>query len=105
MYQRREYNRRFLRGNKFCVFFQPIVRVSDGRVTHHECLLRMRDPKGHICMPGEFIPVAERTGLIHQLDMWVVDRALDYLERLPAEDTTSLSINLSAHAFLEKHGG
>ncbi|HKJ95681.1 MAG TPA: EAL domain-containing protein, partial [Gammaproteobacteria bacterium] len=82
----------------FC--FQPIVRMLDGAVTHYECLLRLRDRDGKVHLPGEFIPVAERTGLIHHLDMWVVDRALDVLANLPSECAgASVSINLSGHAF------
>ncbi|MFB4204990.1 putative bifunctional diguanylate cyclase/phosphodiesterase [Arhodomonas sp. KWT2] len=83
--------------------FQPIVRTRDGRITHYECLLRMRDRDGNVCMPGEFIPVAERTGLIHRLDMWVVDRALDFLAAQPrGERDVRVSVNLSAHAFLNR---
>ncbi|MGD8429053.1 MAG: EAL domain-containing protein [Ectothiorhodospiraceae bacterium] len=86
--------------DRFFFCFQPIVRVLDGRITHYECLLRMRDRDGRVYMPGEFIPVAERTGLIHHLDMWVVDKALDFLAELPRDDgRVSVSINLSAHAF------
>ncbi len=82
----------------FC--YQPIVRVLDGAITHYECLLRMIGPDGEIFMPGDFIPVAERTGLIHQIDMWVVDHALDFLASLPPEQNrVSASINLSGHAF------
>jgi diguanylate cyclase (GGDEF)-like protein len=82
----------------FC--YQPIVRVLDGAITHYECLLRMRTADGEILMPGDFIPVAERTGLIHHIDMWVVDHALDFLAGLPPEQNrVSASINLSGHAF------
>lgn len=86
--------------DRFFFCYQPIVRVLDGRITHYECLLRMRDRNGRVYMPGEFIPVAERTGLIHHVDMWVVDQALDFLTALPHDSTrTGASINLSAHAF------
>ncbi len=82
----------------FC--YQPIVRVLDGAITHYECLLRMRGPNGEIYMPGDFIPVAERTGLIHHIDMWVVDHALDFLAGLPAaQNRASAAVNLSGHAF------
>lgn len=82
----------------FC--YQPIVRMVDGSVSHYECLARMRGPDGRVVMPGQFIPVAERTGLIQQIDMWAVDRALDLLASLPAEHSqVSVSVNLSAHAF------
>jgi len=82
----------------FC--YQPIVRTIDGSVSHYECLVRMRAPDGRVHLPGQFIPVAERTGLIQQIDMWAVDRALDLLAGMPAaQGQLSVSINLSAHAF------
>ncbi|PWG62432.1 putative bifunctional diguanylate cyclase/phosphodiesterase [Spiribacter halobius] len=82
----------------FC--YQPIVRMLDGTVSHYECLVRMRDSEGRVHLPGQFIPVAERTGLIQQIDMWAVDQALDLLASLPAEQSqVSISVNLSAHAF------
>ncbi|MBA1148972.1 EAL domain-containing protein [Ectothiorhodospiraceae bacterium WFHF3C12] len=104
-YLRRDYRwapriRDAIETDQFFFCFQPIVRVLDGRVTHYECLLRMRGRDGEVHMPGDFIPVAERTGLIHHVDMWVVDKALDFLASLPPErNFVSVSINLSGHAF------
>jgi len=104
-YLRRDYSwapriREAVEADQFFFCFQPIVRVLDGQVTHYECLLRIRDGNGTVHMPGDFIPVAERTGLIHHVDMWVVDKALDFLASLPPErNFVSVSINLSGHAF------
>lgn len=62
-----------------------------------EVLLRMRDPSGAIISPGNFIPAAERFGLMPQLDRWVVDTALANFDRLHPDgaNLSSCSINLS----------
>ena len=62
-----------------------------------EVLLRMRDPSGVMISPGNFIPAAERFGLMPQLDRWVVDTALANFDRLHPDgaNLSSCSINLS----------
>ncbi len=92
--------REALRKNKFVLNFQPIVRLADGKISHYEALVRMRGEGGQLIGPAQFIPVAERMGLIHHMDMWVVENAIDYLAKLPASMShVSLAINLSTHAF------
>jgi diguanylate cyclase (GGDEF)-like protein/PAS domain S-box-containing protein len=60
--------------DQFELYVQPIVDLSDGRMTHCEVLLRLND-NGTIIPPGKFLPAAERLGLIHLIDRWVIDRA------------------------------
>lgn len=86
--------------NNFFLVFQPIVNLSDGEISHYEALIRMRGDGNEIIQPFEFIPVAERMGLIHSIDLWVIDTAIDFLAKLPASKSNlSLSINLSSVAF------
>lgn len=88
-----------LREGSFSLVFQPIVRAQDGTCNHYEALVRLSEG-GRLHGPAEFIPAAERVGLIHQIDLWVVEAAMDRLAALPpAENPISLSINLSTHAF------
>lgn len=83
--------------------FQPIVNLVTGEVSHYEVLLRLRSEDGLIITPTEFIPAAERMGLIHGIDLWVVEHAIDYLAALPqALSNISLTINLSSIAFQDK---
>ncbi|NOX08524.1 MAG: EAL domain-containing protein [Gammaproteobacteria bacterium] len=80
--------------------FQPVVSLKDNKVRRYECLLRMRGEDGETYMPDEFIPVAERMGLIHNIDLWVVENAIDILASLPPEQSDiSFNVNLSGHAF------
>jgi EAL domain-containing protein (putative c-di-GMP-specific phosphodiesterase class I) len=60
----------------------------------------MRDDDGKTITPDQFIPVAERMGLIHAIDLWVVENAIDFLAALPSYmSKISLAINLSGKAF------
>lgn len=80
--------------------FQPVVKLIDGDVSHYEVLIRLRGEDGLVIGPGEFIPAAERMGLIHGVDLWVVESAIDYLAALPMRlSHISLAINLSSVAF------
>jgi diguanylate cyclase (GGDEF)-like protein len=64
--------RRALDQDEFRVVYQPIVRLEDGRVIGAEALLRWHHPTRGIVAPAEFIPAAERTGLIVQLGRYVL---------------------------------
>jgi diguanylate cyclase (GGDEF)-like protein len=88
----------------FFLVFQPVVKLIDGDVSHYEVLIRLRGENGVVIGPSEFIPAAERMGLIHGIDLWVVERAIDYLAALPVElSHISLAINLSSIAFLDDY--
>jgi len=56
--------------------FQPKVSLSQERITGVEVLLRWQHPKHGIIVPDQFIPVAERTGLIIPLTLWVLQQSL-----------------------------
>jgi len=85
---------------RFFLAFQPIVRLSDDEVSHYEVLIRMRGENNETIEPIEFVPVAERMGLIHSIDLWVVENAIDFLAKLPVDKAdVCLSVNLSNMAF------
>jgi diguanylate cyclase (GGDEF)-like protein len=58
------------------LLYQPKVRLSDGSIAGIEALARWQHPQLGLVEPNEFIPVAERTGLIIPLTLWVLHRAL-----------------------------
>ena len=55
--------------------YQPMVRLADGAVAGVEALLRWRSPAHGLVLPGEFLPLAEETGVVGELGRWVLDRA------------------------------
>jgi len=75
---------------------QPIRDLASGGIERYELLLRMTGEDGELMSAGSFIQVAERTGMIRELDRWVVGRALDLMaERERAGAPVSLHVNLS----------
>ncbi len=78
---------------------QPVVETATGITTQHELLVRMVDPRGDLIPPGSFLPVAERFGLIREIDRWVVTRAIRMLGEHRAQGHRPVvEINLSAHS-------
>lgn len=83
--------------DRFVLYSQPIVPLGRAHPAE-EILLRMVDRDGKIVLPGEFLPVAEKYGLIAEIDRWVVGRSIE----LAAQGRT-IECNLSA-ASLESPG-
>ncbi len=85
--------------HRFVLHAQPVKDLRSGRITGAELLLRMVDEEGDLVMPGRFLYIAERTGLITDIDTHVVSCAVDVLEQVQAIDPTfSIEVNLSGHS-------
>ncbi len=92
--------REMLEHDRFQLVYQPIVSTETRAVQDYEVLVRMICDDGQIILPGGFMPAAERFGLIHSVDRWIVRRAIRQLCRLHEKGCkTSFSINLSGKAF------
>ncbi len=63
------------------VYYQPIIRASNGRVCNEEALCRWFDPVEGYLSPGDLIPVLEEVKLAYKLDLYVVDRVLEKMKR------------------------
>jgi diguanylate cyclase (GGDEF)-like protein/PAS domain S-box-containing protein len=83
-----------LEEKRFELHLQPILELSSGEVTQGELLLRMRGDDGLI-PPNAFLGDAERLGLIHAIDRWVVSQAI---ELLAERSDICLEVNLSGHS-------
>lgn len=68
-----------LREERFELHAQPIVDLADGRVTHHELLVRLREESGRLLAPADFLPDAERHGLMRSIDRWVVEAGMRHV--------------------------
>jgi diguanylate cyclase (GGDEF)-like protein len=80
--------------------FQPVIALSDGTLHSLEALLRWEHPERGLQAPDEFLPVAEDTGLIVEIDLWVIAEACRALERWRSaallDDRVPVSVNLSS---------
>lgn len=82
-----------LADKRMCLFRQPIVNAQDASIVRWECLSRLVHEDGRIAQPSEFIPSAERAGLVSALDLDTLELALGALGR---EIDTKLAVNVSA---------
>ncbi|MEC4985979.1 MAG: EAL domain-containing protein [Oscillatoria sp. PMC 1068.18] len=90
---------------EFEVFYQPIVAVETKTIVGFEALLRWRHPSRGLVSPAEFIPIAEKTFLIHDLGMWVLKQACFQLrqwqDKFPRKEPLTVSVNLSTSQLLK----
>jgi predicted signal transduction protein with EAL and GGDEF domain len=89
-----------IKNNQFVLHYQP--QVNRGRTIGAEALIRWNHPTRGLLAPGEFIPLAEETGLILPLGAWVLETACKQIaawsDRLTATEFT-LAVNISARQF------
>ncbi len=88
-----------LRDGQLRLVFQPRFALPEGDQVSAEALLRWEHPRLGPVSPAEFIPVLEKSALIHSVTRWVIDAALAKLAQWPATVLTKLSLNLSALDF------
>jgi diguanylate cyclase (GGDEF)-like protein/PAS domain S-box-containing protein len=91
--------RRAVAKDELRVFYQPIVDAKSGRVAAHEALARWQHPERGLVLPGEFIQLAEETGLILKLGEWVLREACRWATFIGAERGLLVSVNLSPRQF------
>jgi EAL domain-containing protein (putative c-di-GMP-specific phosphodiesterase class I) len=87
----------------FTLYFQPIYSVSAKKFTSAEVLLRFKHETMGKISPAEFIPVAEKLGLIFAIDQMVVEKACVFIKKNPQlfnNDFNHININLSAAEFI-----
>ncbi len=90
-----------LQRGEFTLYYQPVVDAQR-RMVGAEALLRWQHPQRGMVAPGEFIPLAEQTGLILPLGMWVLEVACRQLlewSQSPRTRDLSLAVNVSARQF------
>ncbi|MBF0267399.1 MAG: PAS domain S-box protein [Alphaproteobacteria bacterium] len=97
--------RRAFERNELVMFYQPIVGMQEGRIAGFEALIRWRHPTRGIVPPGDFIPLAEETGLIVPIGWWVIEESARRMHAWNAERAQDkqmmMSINISARQFKE----
>lgn len=79
------------------IYFQPINQPETKKILGFEALLRLRDEQGAMISPDEFIPMAERLGVINDIGKWVLCEAVKTAKEWSKD--TFISVNLSAIQF------
>lgn len=97
--------RRGIEKEEFAVYYQPITSLSTGRISGFEALARWHHPERSFISPGEFIPIAEETGLIIPLGNWLLEEACRQLRtwqiQYPEHPPIKISVNLSGKQLRE----
>jgi EAL domain-containing protein (putative c-di-GMP-specific phosphodiesterase class I)/GGDEF domain-containing protein len=93
--------------NELRLHYQPIVTISNQDICGFEALVRWQHPTRGLLMPGDFITIAETTGLIVPLGWWVMAEACRQMqawtEQYPAMANFTVSVNMSSKQFAQPH--
>jgi diguanylate cyclase (GGDEF)-like protein/PAS domain S-box-containing protein len=98
--------RNALQNNEFILHYQPIFELPTGKIRKLEALIRWQHPRDGLISPLTFIPLAEETGLIHEIGDWVFVTAAKQLKQwqLDFNPSLKLTINKSPIQFHSDHG-
>ena len=95
--------RQALERQDFILHYQPIVSLATRHLLGFEALVRWRHPQRGLIAPGEFIPLAEETGLIIPLSEWIFEagcrQMADWLDRFPVAQGLRMNLNVAATQF------
>lgn len=96
--------RRALEQQELRVYYQPVHDLHTSRLIGVEALVRWQHPERGLVPPGDFIPIAERTGLIAEIDGWVMDQACRQMCRWLADGAplSFIAINVSSRLFARR---
>lgn len=97
--------RRAIERREFVVYYQPIVLLTNYKIVGFEALVRWQHPQNGFMNPGEFITLAEETGLILQIDWLVMYQACQQMklwqEQIPLAKSLTMSVNISGKQFTQ----
>lgn len=89
---------RALRENLFELHYQGVYHTQTGKLGHLEALIRLRDEaSGELVSPGLFIPIAEKSNKILEIDRWVLRQAIQLLSERP--HAPPIAVNISGRSF------
>jgi len=77
--------RKTLEEERFYLVYQPIVSLTGDTSERYEVLLRILDDDGEVILPSQFLSIADKIGLTHEIDRWVINTAIGALAELHRE--------------------
>ncbi|MDJ0557428.1 MAG: EAL domain-containing protein [Microcoleaceae cyanobacterium MO_207.B10] len=96
-----------LERQEFLVYYQPIINLTTNKLAGFEALIRWQNPSQGLVSPGEFIPVAEETGLIVPLGEWILRESCQQMQewqaKYPQAKNLKISVNLSGKQLKQKN--
>ena len=97
--------RKALDNDELIVFYQPLIDLSTNKLIGMEALLRWQHPEKGMISPGDFIPLAEETGLIEPIGDWVLRAACEQNRKWQdaGYPAVKVSVNMSARQFSKKN--
>jgi diguanylate cyclase (GGDEF)-like protein len=97
--------RKALDNNEFMLYYQPLFNLKTSRLIGMEALLRWQHPEKGMIAPGDFIPLAEETGLIEPIGEWVLRTACTQNKQWQDEGYSQVKVlvNMSARQFCKKN--
>ncbi|MEL7407197.1 MAG: bifunctional diguanylate cyclase/phosphodiesterase, partial [Cyanobacteria bacterium J06558_2] len=94
-----------INNREFELYYQPIVCLQTGTIQGFEALVRWISPTRGFVSPGEFIPVAEETGLIMPMGEWILAAACSQMQswrqEFPHAESVFMSVNISSRQFAQ----
>jgi diguanylate cyclase (GGDEF)-like protein len=92
--------RRALTNDELCLYYQPILESTTGRIEAVEALLRWRHPERGLMLPGDFLWIAEQSGLSNPIDFWALRTACrEVCSWIQEGAQVRVTVNLSARPF------
>ena len=97
--------RRAIDRQEFVLYYQPVIRLESGDLSHFEALVRWQHPERGLVPPGRFVGIAEETGQILPIGLWVLREACRRLTRwrrlFPNLADLAIGVNISARQFAQ----
>jgi EAL domain-containing protein (putative c-di-GMP-specific phosphodiesterase class I) len=96
--------RRAVEQKQFSLVYQPQINLRSGQIVGVEALVRWQHPDGGVVTPERFIPLAEETGLIHDLGLWILESACEQHQRWRAAGIGDLRLAVNISPYQLKRG-
>jgi len=90
--------------NQLEIYFQPQVRSTDKTLVGAEALIRWNHPRHGLMQPSEFLSIADDAGLMHKIDLWVIEKVFQFIASWAKEDKplVPIAVNISNTLFHHK---